>query len=144
MGADQSRRDGPGARHLQRRLRRLPHVLAGWEEAGVGVEPQRQGTARDEHFYWGLGAVGDSDLCIVAECEAKMASRQPAGRRRYAFTFLALLASHAVTAIIPHQPNTRTTVAICVSWSRTPRLEKILKKSCSTKSGSPVVTRGST
>jgi len=63
----------------------------------------------------GIGCRRDSDICIARECEAKMASRQPAGRRRYAFTFLALLASHAVVNIIPNQPSTRTTLAIWVS-----------------------------
>ena len=54
---DQSRRQRDGAHHLQRRLRRLPHVFARWEEAGVGFEPQRQGAARNQYFYWGLGAL---------------------------------------------------------------------------------------
>src|SRR5208282_2586706 len=54
------------------------------------------------------------------------------------------LASQAAQASMPHQPSIRTTLAICVSRLRTPRLEKMRKKSCSTKSGSPVVTSGST
>src|SRR5580692_9255517 len=52
------------------------------------------------------------------------------------------IASQATQAIIPHQPNVRTTAAICVSWSSTPRLEKIVLKSCLANSGSPVVTSG--
>jgi hypothetical protein len=46
-------------------FRRLPHVLARWKEAGVGLEPQRQSAARDQYFHRGLGAVGNCLLMIV-------------------------------------------------------------------------------
>ncbi len=42
---DQLRRQQSRARHLQRRIRWLPHVQSGWQETGMGLEPQRQGAA---------------------------------------------------------------------------------------------------
>src|SRR5271165_618178 len=131
--ADQSGRSRPGARHLQRRLRRLPHVLARWQEVGLGVKSKREGATRDQHFYRGLGAVGACRAdgpCALFETEfgainpgfpgylwinGTAGLGNVIGIGALSSVPVAFVASQTVTAIIPHQPSARTTAAIFVS-----------------------------
>ena len=54
---DQRGRHRPRAGHAQPRLRRLPDVQPRRQEAGLGLQPERQDPRRDQRLHRGLGAL---------------------------------------------------------------------------------------